>query len=71
MLVASETWAPTLSDLYRLQRNNRAMIRCIRGATTKDHINYQDLLGRMLDDLAKVLHTHRLRWHGRVERSDG
>ena len=39
MLHASETWDPTLSDLYRLQRNARAMIRWICGVTTKDHIN--------------------------------
>ena len=36
---ASETWAPTLSDLYRLQRNDQAMIHWICGVTTKDQIN--------------------------------
>ena len=72
MLHASETWAPTSSDLHRLQRNDRAMIRWMCGVITKDEVSSQDLLARMqLDDLTKVLRTRRLRWHGHVERSDG
>ena len=72
MLHASETWALTSSDLHRLQRNDRAMIRWMCGVTTKDKVNSQELLERMqLDDLTKVLRTRRLRWHGHVERNDG
>ena len=32
---ASETWAPTVSDLHRLQRNGRAMTRCVWGVIPK------------------------------------
>ena len=72
MLHASETWAPTLSDLHQLKRNDQAMICWMCSVTTKDQVSSQDLLERMqLDDLAKVLCTHQLRWHGRVECSDG
>ena len=63
---------PTLSDLHRLQCSDWAMIRWLCGVTTKDHVNMPDPLERMLlDDLAKVLGTRRLRWHSRVVRSDG
>ena len=73
-LNVSEThpWAPTLSDLHRLQCYNRAMIRWMCGVTTKDQVSSQDLFERMqFDDLAKVLLTRRLRWHGHIEHSDG
>ena len=52
MLHASETWAPTSSNLNHLQRNDRAMICWMWGIATKDH-------------------THRIRWHSHVERSNG
>ena len=72
MLHASETWAPTASDLHRLQRNDRAMIRWMCGVKTKDGVSSENLLERMqLDDLIEVLRTRRLRWHGHVERSKG
>ena len=72
MLHASKTWAPALSDLHRLKRNDRAMIRRMCGVTTKDQVSWQDVLERMqLDDLAKVLRIRRLRRHGHVEHSDG
>ena len=68
MLHASETWALTSSDLHRLQDNDRAMIHWTCSVTTKDEVSSPDRLERMqLDDLANVLHTHQLRWHGRVE----
>ena len=59
MLHASETWAPNLCDLHRLQRNDQAMICWMCGITTaKDHVTLQDLLERMqLHDLAKALRT--------------
>ena len=68
MLHTNEPRAPTSSDLRRLQRNDQAMICWIYSVTTKDQISSQDLLEKMqLDDLAKVLRTRRLRWHGHVE----
>ena len=67
-LHASGIWAPT-SDLHNLQRNDRAIIRCACGVTTKEQVSSQDLLYRMkLDDLKKVSLTRRLRWHNHVER---
>ena len=72
MFHISETSAPILSDLHLLQRNDRAMIRWKCGVTTKNQVSSQDPMERMqLDDLAKVLRTHRHRWHGHVEQSDG
>ena len=54
MLHASETWAPTLSDLHHLQCNDWAMIRWMCRVTTKDQVSSEDLLERMqLDDLVK------------------
>ena len=48
------------------------MIRLMCGATTKDQVSMQDLLGGIqLDDLAKALCTRRLRWRGHVEFSNG
>ena len=72
MLHTSKTWTPTLSNLHLLQCNDWAMIRWMCRVTTKNQVSWQDLLERMqLDDLAKVLRTHRHRWHGHVEHSDG
>ena len=57
-LHASKTWAPTLSDLHLLQRNDQAMICWMCGVTTKDQVNSHDLLERMqLNNVAKVLRT--------------
>ena len=62
---------PKLIDLHSLQRNDRAMIRCVRGVTIKEQVSSQDLFDRMkLDDMEKVPLTRRLRWHNHVERSD-
>ena len=72
MLHISKTWALTVSEWYHMQRNDQAMICWICSVTTKDQLSSQDLLERMpLDDLAKVLRTLRLKWHGHEERSDG
>ena len=47
-------------------------MRWMCGVTIKNEVSSWDLLDRMqLDDLAKVLRTRRLKWHGHVERSDG
>ena len=71
MFHASEIWAPTLSDLYRLQCNGRYIIRWMHGDTTKDQISSPYFLERMqLDDLTKVLHTHALRCDDHIEHSD-
>ena len=72
MLHTCETCALTLSNLQYRQHHDCAMIRWMCSVTTKYQASSQDPLGRMqLDDLAKVVHTRRLRWHSHVERSDG
>ena len=72
MFNANETWDPTISDPHRLQRNDRDMVGRGYGVTTKGQVSSQDLLERMLlENLAKVFRTYRLRWHGHVELSDG
>ena len=72
MLLASETWAPTSSDLHHLQFNGWTVVHWMHGVTTKDLVSSQDPVKKMqLGDLAKVLCTHRLRWHDHVEYGDG
>ena len=78
MLRASLTWAPTLSDLHRMQGNDRAMIHWVCSVPTKDQVSSQDLLRRSCEltwslvewssgeeaawRSGKVLRTRQLRW---------
>ena len=65
MLHGSETWAPNTSDLQWLRRNDRAMIRWIRGAKLEDEISSAVLHQKLdLDEITAVLRTRRLRWYG-------
>ena len=69
MLHGSETWGPNASDLHRLQRNDRAMIRWICGAKVRDR-NSAALLQKLgIADITAVLSSRRLRWYGHVERA--
>ena len=62
----------TSSDPHRLQRNDRTMIRWMSGITPKDQVSSHDLPQRtQLDNLEKVLYTHRLRRNGHVKLIDG
>ena len=70
-LRGSGTWGPTSSNQHNLQRNDRAIISCVCGVTTKEQVSSQDILYRMqFDDLKKEPLTCRPRWHSNVERSD-
>jgi len=70
MLHGSETWAPNASDLQRLRRNDRAMIRWICGAKLEDEISSAVLHQKLdLDEITAVLRTRRLRWYGHVQRA--
>ncbi|XP_035665616.1 uncharacterized protein LOC118408864, partial [Branchiostoma floridae] len=70
MLHGSETWAPTTSDLQRLRRNDRAMIRWICGVKPRDETPSSSLLDKLgILDIISVLQSRRLRWFGHVERS--
>ena len=74
MLHASETWPLTKTNLKRLQRNDRAMIRQIcsikpEGMAT---VRLSELLAKLeLEDLNLILRERRLCWFGHVEHSSG
>ena len=72
MLHASETWPLTKTNLQRLQRNDRAMIRQICSIKPEDvaTVRSSELLAKLeLEDLDLILRERRLRWFGHVERS--
>ena len=70
MLHGSETWAPSVSNLKRLQRNDRAMIRWICGTKPHDRTPSSDLLLKLgIVDITTLLQTLRLHWYGHVKRA--
>ena len=74
MLHASETWPLTKTNLQRLQRNDRAMIRQICSIKPEDvaRVRSSELLAKLqLEDLDLILRERRLRWFGHVGRSSG
>ena len=74
MLHASETWPLTKTNLQRLQRNDRAMIRQICNIKPEDvaTVRSSELLAKLeLEDLDLILRERRLCWFGHVERSSG
>ena len=74
MLHASETWPLTKTNLQRLQRNDRDMIRQICSNKPEDvaTVRPSELLAKLeLEDLDLILRERRLRWFGHVERSSG
>ena len=62
-------WAPNASDLQRLRRNDRAMIRWICGAKLEDEISAVLHQKLDLDEITAVLRTRRLRWYGHIQRA--
>ena len=71
-LHASETWLLTKTNLQRLQRNDRAMIRQICSIKPEDvaRVRSSELLAKLqLEDLDLILRERRLRWFGHVARS--
>ena len=74
MLHASETWPLTKTNLQRLQRNDRAMIRQICSIKPEDVATVRSselLAGLELEDLDLILRERRLHWFGHVECSSG
>ena len=69
MLHGSETWGPNASDLHRLQRNDRAMIRWICGTKAGVHVPDELLQKLDINNITTVLRSGRLRWFGHVERA--
>ena len=72
MLHASETLPLTKTNLQRLQRNDRAMIRQICSIKPEDvaTVRSSELLAK-LEDLDLILIERRLSWFGHVKRSSG
>ena len=69
MLHGSKTWAPTVSLLQRLQRNDQSMIRWICNTRACDRVPSSELLAKLgIVDITLLLHAHRLRWFGHVQR---
>ncbi len=72
MLHAAECWAPRQTELVRLARNERAMLRWMCGVRTGERIGTSTLLKKLnLPNLGSALRNRRLRWLGHVLRSDG
>ena len=74
MLHASETWPLTKTNLQRLQRNDRAMIRQICSIKPEDvvMVRSSELLAKLeLEDLDLILKERRFCWFGHVEPSSG
>jgi hypothetical protein len=70
MLHGSETWGPNVTELQRLRRNDRAMVRWICGVNAYDETPSDKLLEKLgLNDITTVLRCRRLRWAGHVERA--
>ena len=64
----SETWGPNASELQRLRRNDRSMVRWICGVSAHDDIPSDQLLEKLgLADITTAFHCGRLRWAGHVE----
>ena len=64
----------TKTNLQRLQRNDRAMIRQICSIKPEDvaRVRSSELLAKLqLEDLDLILRERRLRWFGHVARSSG
>ena len=69
MLHASETWPLTKTNLQRLQRNDRALIRQICSIKPEDvaTVRSSKLLAKLeLEDLDFILRERRLCWFGHV-----
>ena len=74
MLHVSETWPLPKTNLQRLQRNDRVMIRQICSIKPEDvaTVRSSELLAKLeLEDLDLFLREKRLHWFGHVERSSG
>jgi len=70
MLYGRETWAPTVSDLQRMRRNDRSMIRWICGVKPIDEVPTETLHAKLgILEVTKALCTKRLRWFGHVSRA--
>ena len=71
-MYASECWAPSVNDLLKLERDDRAMVHWICNVRLKDRISsdfLQEKLG--ISNIQILLRHNRLRCFGHVARNDG
>ena len=67
LLHGSETWAPAATDLQRLRRNDRAMIRWICGVKPHGKVPMETMYTKLgIPEVAVALRTKHLRWYGHV-----
>ena len=72
LLHGSETWGPTVPDVQRLERADRAMVRWICGVKLSDRVPTTELYALLgLEEISSAVGTRRLRWYGHVCRSSG
>lgn len=72
LLYASESWAPTVSNIAKLQRNDRSMTRWICNIKLSDNISSSSILEKLgIADISLSISRNRLRWFGHVYRSTG
>ena len=71
-LCASECWAPTISNLLKLECNDCAMVCWICSLCVKDRISSDSLLENLgINNMQALLRYNRLCWFGHVARNDG
>ena len=71
MLYGSETWAPrNTTDLDRLQRNERGMLRRICRVRPNERVGSAEMCRKLgIGELRPAISQRRLRWFGHVKRS--
>ena len=70
LLHGSETWAPTVPDLQRFRRNEKAMVRWFCGVKPHDEVPMEILYSKLgFREVAVALRTKRLRWYGHDARA--
>ena len=63
LLYASESWAPTVFNIAKLQRNDRCMTRWICNTKLRDNISSATILEKLgLVDIDASFSQNRLRW---------
>ena len=72
MLYDSETWAPRKTEVDRLQRNERSMLRSMCGIRPDERVGSAAVCEKLgISELGNAIAKRRLRWFGHVERSSG
>ena len=72
LLYASECWAPTVKNVNKLQRNDRAIIRWICNVRLKHRVSSASLLEKLcITDIKSAVRYNRFRWYGNVQRNEG